>query len=197
MKIGIIGCGKFSSTHLRLADQFLDMTSTACADLNPEVARAQGDVFGIRAMSVERLLADPDIELILNLTIPSVHAEVSAWILEASKHVYSEKLFVLAVEQGQGLQTLADERGLRIGSAPDTFLGGAHQRSRALIDSGNIGAAIAGGRPHRCYGQLALHVVDIMTSCLRSAEQGVLVALSTTCARPDALDAVSARAQLA
>jgi predicted dehydrogenase len=147
MNIGIIGCGNISSTYLRLAPQFKGITVLACADLDHEAARARAAAYGCQALSVDALLADATIELVINLTVPGAHAAVSTRILEAGKHVYSEKPYVLSVQEGRELHTLAEARGLRIGSAPDTFLGGAHQQARQIVDSGEIGT-ITGGTCH-------------------------------------------------
>ncbi|MGX9182506.1 Gfo/Idh/MocA family protein, partial [Mesorhizobium sp. BHbdii] len=96
------------------------------------------------AETVEDLLQADDIDIIVNLTIPAVHYEVSKRVLDAGKHVYSEKPFVLSLEEGQDLKARAAKNGLRIGSAPDTFLGGAHQLVRDLIDEGKLGKITSG-----------------------------------------------------
>lgn len=142
--IGVIGCGNISTTYLRLAPLFRGIEMRACADLNPDTARARAAEFGLRAESVNELLAADDIDIVVNLTIPEAHFGVAQQALEAGKHVYSEKPFVLSVAEGMALARLAEERGLRVGSAPDTFLGGAHQQARHLIDSGAIGAVSSG-----------------------------------------------------
>ncbi len=142
--IGIIGAGNISSAYLKLGPLFRGLKMTAIADIKPEVAQAQADAFGVTAMSVEDLLASDEIDAVINLTIPDVHFDVTSAILEAGKHAYSEKPLVLTLEQGEALRALAAEKGLRIGSAPDTFLGGAHQQARALIDAGGIGDVVAG-----------------------------------------------------
>lgn len=147
MNIGIIGCGNISTTYLRLAPQFKGLDITACSDLNISAAQALGDAFNIKAMSIESLLADDSIGLVINLTVPSAHMAVSSNVLEAGKHVYSEKPYVLSLEEGRALQAIAEKQGLRIGSAPDTFLGGAHQCARQLIDSGDVGKIVGGS----CY----------------------------------------------
>lgn len=144
MNIGIIGCGNISTAYLQLAPQFRNLNFTACSDLNMEAAKLQASEFAIEAMSVENILADSTIELIVNLTIPAAHFDVSKRILNAGKHVYSEKPFVLSYDEGLSLFTLAESKGVRIGSAPDTFLGGAHQSARAVIDSGRVGKIIGG-----------------------------------------------------
>lgn len=142
--VGIIGCGNISTAYLRLAPLFRDIEMRGVADLNPQVARAQAEAFGVPAYDVPGLLAADDIDIVVNLTIPAAHYEVTTSILEAGKHAYSEKPLVLTLEEGEALRALAATKGLRVGSAPDTFLGGAHQQARALIDDGAIGRVVAG-----------------------------------------------------
>ncbi|QDY69016.1 Gfo/Idh/MocA family protein [Qingshengfaniella alkalisoli] len=142
--VGIIGCGNISAAYLRLAPQFKALEMRAVADLNMDAARARAEEFGVRAETVDDLLAADDIELILNLTIPDAHFAVSKAILEAGKHAYSEKPLVLSLEEGEELRALADSKGLRVGSAPDTWMGGAHQAARAAIDEGKVGTVTAG-----------------------------------------------------
>ncbi|WP_270725575.1 Gfo/Idh/MocA family protein [Shimia sp. Alg240-R146] len=144
VNVGIIGCGNISTTYMRMGQFFRDYKVVACADLNMEAAKARAAEFGLRALSIEDLLADPEIEIVVNLTIPNAHFEVSSNILKAGKHVYSEKPFVLTADEGAALKALAEEKGLRIGSAPDTFMGGSHQKAREMIDSGEIGAVTSG-----------------------------------------------------
>ena len=142
--VGIIGAGNISTAYLKLAPMFKALDVRAIADLNLDVARAQAEAFNIRGQSVEDMLASDDIDVVVNLTIPDAHYAVSKTVLEAGKHVYSEKPFVLTLEEGQALQDVAGPKGLRIGSAPDTFLGGVHQLARAKVDEGLIGKVIAG-----------------------------------------------------
>ena len=142
--VGIIGCGNISTAYLELAPLFEGLEVRAVADINPEAAQAQAKAFGVRADSVERLLAANDIDIVVNLTIPEAHFPVTRAILEAGKHAYSEKPVVLTKAQGETLRKLAAERGLRVGAAPDTFLGGAHQAARATLDAGQIGDVVAG-----------------------------------------------------
>ena len=145
--IGIIGCGNISKTYLDLAPMFGALEVRAVADLNSEAAQARAAEYGVRAESVEGLLAASDIALVLNLTIPEAHFAVTKAILEAGKHAYSEKPFVLTLEQGEALRALAQAKGLRVGSAPDTWMGGVHQAARAAIDGGQVGR-IVGGTAH-------------------------------------------------
>ncbi len=142
--IGIIGCGNISAAYFRLGPLFRHFEFRACADAVPEAAIARAEEFGLRALSVDDLLADDDIDIVVNLTIPRAHFEVSKKVLQAGKHVYSEKPFVLAVADGEVLAQIASENGLRVGSAPDTFLGGAHQLARHLIDTGGVGKITSG-----------------------------------------------------
>jgi predicted dehydrogenase len=142
--VGIIGCGNISTTYFRLAPLFRGIEVRACADLRTELAEERAKEYGVKAQSVEDLLANPEIDVVVNLTIPAAHYPVSRAALEAGKHSYSEKPFVLTVAEGLDLKRLADERGLRVGSAPDTFLGGAHQLARRMIDEGKLGTITAG-----------------------------------------------------
>lgn len=142
--IGIIGCGNISTAYLRLSPLFKALEMRAVADINSAAAEARAEEFGVRALGVDELLGAPDIDVIVNLTIPDAHFAVTRAILEAGKHAYSEKPLVLSLDEGEKLRTFADARGLRIGSAPDTFLGGSHQLARARIDEGLVGDIVAG-----------------------------------------------------
>jgi predicted dehydrogenase len=142
--VGVIGCGNVSAAYFRLSPLFRGIEIRACADINMEAAKARAVEFGIRAETVDGLLKASDIDIVVNLTIPMVHYDVSKQILDAGKHVYSEKPYVLSVSDGLDLKKRADRKGLRIGSAPDTFLGGAHQLARDLVDSGKLGRITSG-----------------------------------------------------
>lgn len=142
--VGIIGCGNISTAYLKLAPMFKGIEMRAVADINPDAAKARAEEFGVRAETVEGLLAADDIDIIVNLTVPAAHFEVSSSVLKAGKHVYSEKPFVLSLEEGAEIRRLAGEKGLRVGSAPDTFMGGAHQMARKLVDDGTVGQVTSG-----------------------------------------------------
>lgn len=142
--VGIIGCGNISAAYMELSRHFAGFEIRACADLSPAAAQTRAAQFGLRAETPEALLEAADIDLVVNLTIPAAHHAVSRRALEAGKHVYSEKPFVLDVAQGLDLAELAAARGLRIGSAPDTFMGGAHQFARHLLDAGAVGRIVSG-----------------------------------------------------
>ena len=145
--VGIMGAGNISAAYLRLAPLFRNLEVRAIADIIPEAARKRAEEYGVAAQTPEQLLKNSELDVIVNLTIPSTHFPVSKDILSAGKHAYSEKPFVLSVEEGSQLKAMAAERGLKVGSAPDTFLGGAHQQARAIIDSGKLGR-IASGTMH-------------------------------------------------
>ncbi len=140
---GVIGCGSISAAYFKAAGTFEAIRMVACADLDPARARARADEFKIpRAVPVADLLKDPEIELVVNLTPPRAHAELTLAALAAGKHVYSEK--PLAVTRAEGLRILGTRAtGRRVGAAPDTFLGGGLQTCRALLDAGRIGQPVA------------------------------------------------------
>mgnify|MGYP003123931631 CR=1 FL=1 len=142
--IGIIGCGKISQAYFNGASTFEILKVIGCADINPAAAKAQAEQNGCEAMTVEELLAHPEIELVINLTIPAAHAEVSKRILESGKHSYCEKPITVEIEEANEILSLAKEKGLLVGSAPDTFLGGGIQTCRQIIDSDGIGQVVSG-----------------------------------------------------
>lgn len=145
VNIGIIGCGKISSIYFENCAKFDLLNVVACADLDMGRAKEKAAHYAIRACSVEELLADPTIEIIINLTIPTAHAEVAMAAIEANKSVYNEKPIAIHREEGQQMLAAARARGVLVGSAPDTFLGGGLQTCRQLIDEGAIGLPIAAG----------------------------------------------------
>jgi predicted dehydrogenase len=142
--VGVIGCGNISKAYFSLAPLFRGIEMRACADINQEAAKARAKEFGLRMETVDGLLKSDDIDIVVNLTIPAAHYDVSKQILDAGKHVYSEKPFVLSIKDGLDLKKRAEKKNLRIGSAPDTFFGGSHQLARALVDSGKLGRITSG-----------------------------------------------------
>lgn len=143
VKVGIIGCGTISGIYCEAGKRFDILDIVACADLDVERAKARAAEYGIpKAYTVDELLADPEIEIIINLTIPKAHAEVCIAALEAGKHVYVEKPLAVTREDGKRILDLAQEKGLLVGGAPDTFLGGGIQTCRKLIDDGVIGEIV-------------------------------------------------------
>lgn len=142
--IGVIGCGNISNVYLRAPRMFTNVRIVACADLNEQRAQTQAAKFGIpRACSVQELLADPEIEIVVNLTVPAVHAEISLAILAAGKAVYSEKPLAIARADGLSILEVAHAKQLRVGCAPDTFLGGGLQTCIKLLNDGVIGTPVA------------------------------------------------------
>jgi len=143
-KVGVVGCGNISSIYLESGKKFDILDIVAVADLDRERAKAKAQEHGIaRADSVAELLADPEIQIVVNLTVPGAHYEVCKAALEAGKHTYVEKPLSLTRAQGRDLLATAQVKGLRIGGAPDTFLGAGLQTCRKLVDDGAIGQPIA------------------------------------------------------
>ena len=141
--VGLIGCGNISSIYLQNAQTLDPIEIVACADLRREAAEAQAAKYRRpRACSVEELLADPKIEIVLNLTTPESHGTIALAALEAGKSVYNEKPLAMSRAEGQRMLELARAKGLRVGGAPDTFLGAGLQTCRELIDAGAIGAPV-------------------------------------------------------
>ena len=144
MGVGIIGCGNISWAYLKLSKLFKDIEVKAVADINMDAAKARAAEFGVRAHTVKELLKQDDIDIVVNLTVPATHYKVSKQILDAGKHVYSEKPLTLSYKDALALQKYAAKKKLRVCSAPDTFLGSSHQQARAAIDAGDIGKIISG-----------------------------------------------------
>ena len=161
--IGFIGTGNISSAYLKAIlgkdgmPGFGVLDVKGLADMKAEAASARAAEFGLKAMSVEALLADPEIDLVVNLTIPRAHVDVGLKCLAAGKHVYSEKPLGITYAEGRKLLDAANAAGLRIGSAPDTFLGGAHQQARAVVDSGALGQLVGGTAFMQCPGHESWH----------------------------------------
>jgi predicted dehydrogenase len=144
-KIGIVGCGNISGIYLKNCTQvFGNLEVAACADIFVDKAEEKAREYAIaRACTPDELLADPAIRAVINLTVPKVHRQVSLQVLAAGKHVYSEKPLGISREDGQAILNAAREKNLRVGCAPDTFLGGGLQTCRKLIDDGWIGQPVA------------------------------------------------------
>ncbi|HUS61767.1 MAG TPA: Gfo/Idh/MocA family oxidoreductase, partial [Acidimicrobiales bacterium] len=144
VRVGIVGCGVISGIYLKNLPTFERVEVVACADLLVERAQKRAEEFGVKkACTPDALYADPDVELVVNLTIPKAHAGVALAAVAAGKSVYNEKPLCVTREDGQRLLSLAQERGVLVGGAPDTFLGGGHQTCRKAIDDGLIGEPVA------------------------------------------------------
>ena len=157
VKVAVIGCGNISAAYLKAAKTFPILDIVALSDLNLAAAEARSAEFGIPARPVDAVLADSAIEIILNLTVPKAHVEVGLKAIAAGKHVHSEKPLGVTVAQARQLVDAAAAKGLRLGSAPDTFLGGAHQTARQCLDDGLIGRAVGGAAFFMCPGHERWH----------------------------------------
>lgn len=143
INIGVIGCGEISGFYLKSCKQFDILNIHACADIVEDKAIACAKEFNIpKACKVNQLLDDPQIDIILNLTVPKAHFETGIASLKAGKHLYNEKPLAIKCDEAQKMLDIADEKGLRIGCAPDTFLGGGLQTCRKIIDDGLIGEPV-------------------------------------------------------
>lgn len=143
LRIGIIGVGKISEQYLETLPSLPMLRLVAVADLDGERARRVADEHGASFLTVDELLASPDVDVVLNLTIPSAHVEIGTRALDAGKHVFAEKPLGLDPVAAAGMLERADALGLRFGSAPDTVLGTGIQTARAVIESGAVGDPIA------------------------------------------------------
>ena len=157
MKAGLIGCGNISRAYLNNGKKFKHLEIVACADLRPEASKATAAEYGLRDLTVEQLLADPEIDTVLNLTTPGSHVEINTRALEAGKNVHCEKPFGLDRDGAKKVLEIAAKKGLRVGCAPDTFLGGGHQTCRKIIDDGLIGKVVCGTAFMLCHGHESWH----------------------------------------
>jgi len=159
VKVGIIGCGNISWNYLHFASQLENIEVVACADLLMERAEARAKEFGVpRACTVRQLLADDEIEIVVNLTIPAAHYTGAMAALKAGKCVYNEKPLAVTRAQGKKLIDFARRKGLLVGCAPDTFMGDGIQTCRKLIDSGRIGEPVAATAFIMCHGHERWHL---------------------------------------
>jgi predicted dehydrogenase len=143
VQVGLVGAGNISATYVATLHMFDFVRVKAVTDLYPAAAEKLAAEFGIEAVSLDALINDPAIEVVINLTTPVSHAAISKQALLAGKHVYSEKPLGVTMEEAEELMRIAKEKGLRLGCAPDTFLGGGHQLTRRLLDEGAIGKPVA------------------------------------------------------
>jgi predicted dehydrogenase len=146
IKIGVIGAGVISNIYLKNCTGMFDniLEVKAVADLVPELARKRAEEYNIpHVYTVDELLDDPEIEIVLNLTAPAAHAPLNLKALHAGKHVYTEKPFALNRADADEVLALAEQKGLLVGCAPDTFLGAGIQTCIKLIDDGWIGTPYA------------------------------------------------------
>jgi predicted dehydrogenase len=157
-KVGIVGCGNISEIYLRNSRRLADIEVVAVSDINKQRAQASADEFQIpKVLSIPELLAEEEIDIVVNLTIPEAHAEVALATLEAGKNPYNEKPLAIRREDGRKMLELAGAKGLRVGCAPDTFLGAGLQTCRQLMDSGAIGTAVGATAFMTCRGHESWH----------------------------------------
>ena len=134
--VGIVGCGNISGIYCKRVKEFSILRLAACADLDRAKAKARSAEFGIpRVMDTAALIADPGIDIVLNLTVPKAHFDIAKRAVAAGKHVYNEKPLCVELKEGKALMALAAKKRVLVGCAPDTFLGGGIQTCRKLIDT--------------------------------------------------------------
>lgn len=157
MKIGIIGCGNISKAYFPGGEKAPNVRVKSCADIVLEAAQARAEEYGVEAQTVDEMLADPEIELVVNITIPQAHKDIAIRTLEAGKHTYSEKPLALSVADGEAILAAGTKAGLRVGCAPDTFLGAGIQTSIKCINDGMIGQPFGGAVHLLCPGHESWH----------------------------------------
>ena len=159
VNVAVVGCGNISGIYLQnLTKTFDNVNVYAIADLIPANTKAKSEEYGIeRIMTLEEILADENVQIVLNLTTPPLHYSISKQALLAGKHVHSEKPLSISYAQGKELVEIAEEKGLFLGCAPDTFLGGGIQTCRKIIDDGLIGEVIGANAFMMCHGHESWH----------------------------------------
>ena len=144
MRVGIIGCGNISETYFNCQNIYNNFNVVACADIDIEVAKKSAEKFNVKAQSVNDILSNQEVDLIINLTIPSAHKEIIIKSLNAGKHCFSEKPLAMNFAEGKEIADLATQKKKYVGCAPDTFLGAAGQKARSLIEENKIGEVVLG-----------------------------------------------------
>jgi predicted dehydrogenase len=140
VKVAIVGCGMISDAYLStMLNKFKILEVVGCCDLDVDKAKSMSKKFGIPAITMEEILADVSIEIVINLTTPTAHYPVIKQLLEGGKNVYTEKVLSVELAQAAELVKIADKKGLYLGAAPDTFLGSAVQTARFVVESGMLG----------------------------------------------------------
>jgi predicted dehydrogenase len=158
VKVGIVGVGNISAAYLNTAKSFPILDVVAVADLDQERAKARAAEFGVpKALTVDQLIADKDVQIVINLTVPKAHASVSLQAIAAGKSVFNEKPLTVTLEDGRKLVDAAKKKNVRAGCAPGTFLGGGLQTCRKLIDDGVIGKPLAALAFMMCPGHESWH----------------------------------------
>ena len=144
MNIGIIGCGNIADTYFNSQNIFKNVKIIACSDIIKDLADKKASQYNVKSYTVDDLLKCKEIDIILNLTIPSAHKEIIIRSLENGKHCYSEKPLAINFKDGLEIQKISKEKNLLVGCAPDTFLGASGQKARSLIEKKEIGKIVLG-----------------------------------------------------
>ncbi len=142
VNIGIIGCGNISPLYFQASKRFANLNLIGCADMDASRAQARAAEYGTQAFTVDELIAHADVQIIINLTIPKAHGEIGIRAVQAGKSVYNEKPLALTREEAQHMLVLAQRNNVRVGGAPDTFMGAGIQTCLKLIQDGAIGEPI-------------------------------------------------------
>lgn len=163
IKAAVVGCGIISDTYIQnLINKFQIIELKACSDVNEQRMHQQAEKYNLKPMTYKEILEDPEIEMIINLTNPQAHFSVTKEALEHKKHVFSEKMIAVELEEGKELCRLAKENGIRLGVAPDTFLGGSIQTARYIVQKGIIGevlsAVVSLNRDYDIFGDFLPHL---------------------------------------
>lgn len=158
MRVGVIGCGAIAGAYLSMARRLEAIDIVALADLRREAAESRGAEFGVeRVLGPEELLAADDLELILNLTVPKAHVPVALAAIAAGKHTFAEKPLGISRAEGRRVIDAAAAAGVRVGCAPDTFLGAGIQTARQALEAGVIGRPVAFTAFMMCPGHESWH----------------------------------------
>lgn len=155
--VGVVGAGVISHAYLSSIDRCPDLEFRAICSQSHVSAERQAARYGGQAMKLDALLANPEIDIVVNLAPPSLHYEIGRQILRAGKHLYSEKPFATSLAEAEQLLALAGDRGLAVGCATDTFLGEAHQATRRALDAGRIGQVHGGVAAMQSHGMEHWH----------------------------------------
>lgn len=158
MNVGVVGCGAISDIYISNGMKFEGYGIVSCSDIIPERAEEKAAKYGIpKVYSFEEMLDDDEVDIVLNLTVHAAHYPLSMEALRAGKHIYNEKPLAASFEEGKEIMRLAGEKGLYVGCAPDTILGGRTQTIRKLIDDGKIGFPVGAAAFMVCHGHECWH----------------------------------------
>ncbi len=157
VNVGIVGCGNICDIYFENIAKFQNIEAYACSDLVSARAKEKAETYGCKAMRPDEMMKDPNVEVVLNLTNPDAHHEISMMALRAGKHLYNEKPLAVTREDAKEIISLAGKKGLLVGCAPDTFLGARMQTMRKMIDDGWVGKPVSATAFMTCHGQENWH----------------------------------------